>query len=95
MVSSKIVTPRCGDRGKTASKSGGTQNVDLKKGSSNLLFEGSACFLAGHSRFNLATARVITSSNSSYCADCGDLLVLSLLPSLEDDSLCAKPTSWG
>ncbi len=71
----------------------GGSSLDLKKHSSNLLLEGSACFSVGHSRCNLATARA-TTSTSSYCADWGGSSALSPFSSSEDDSLSAVCSPW-
>ncbi len=73
----------------------GGSGFDRKKCSSNLLLVGSACFSVGHSRFNLATARVITSTSSSYWAEGGGSSAFSPSPSSEDDSLSVEPSPRG
>ncbi len=79
---------RSGKNGRLRCGGGGRAR---KKRSSSLLPRDSVCCSAGQSILSLSTARVTTSSSSSYCRDWGGSSTLSISSSSKEDWSSVEP----
>ncbi len=79
---------RSGKKGRLRCGGGGRAR---RKRSSSLLPRDSVCCSAGQSIWSLSTARVITSSSSSYCRDWGGSSTLTVSSSSEEEWSSVEP----
>ncbi len=90
MVFPTIYTPQYADREKGRLRCGGGGRARRKR-SSSLLPRDSVCCSAGQTIWSLSTARVITSSSSSYCRDWGGSSTFTDSSSSEEEWSSVEP----